>query len=40
MASNRPYLSLSGTQLQELFAQNKESTKVLKEIVRIGNSTA
>ncbi len=34
MASNRPYLSLSGTQLQELFAQNKESTKVLKEIVR------
>lgn len=34
MASNRPYLSLSGIQLQELFAQNKGSGKVLKEIVR------
>lgn len=33
MATNRPYLSLSGTQLQELFAQNKQSTKLLKEIV-------
>ena len=34
MASNRPYLSLSGIQLQELFAKNKESAKVVKEIVR------
>lgn len=34
MASNRPYLSLSAAQLQDLFAQNKESENVLKAMVR------
>ena len=34
MASNRPYMSLSAAQLQDLFTQNKESENVLKAIVR------
>lgn len=34
MATTRPYISLSAVQLQELFAQNKESENLLKEIVR------
>ncbi len=34
MASNRPHMSLSAVQLQDLFAQNKESENVLKAIVR------
>lgn len=34
MASNRPYMSLSAAQLQDLFAQNKNRENVLKAIVR------
>ena len=34
MATTRPYMSLSAVQLQELFAQNKESENLLKAIVR------
>lgn len=34
MASNRPYLSLSAVQLQDLFARNKDSEAVLNAIVR------
>lgn len=34
MASNRPYLPLSAAQLQDLFAQNKESENLLKAIER------
>lgn len=34
MANNRPHMSLSAVQLQDLFSQNKESQNVLKAIVR------